>query len=526
MKLTKRMMALALVGCMAISGLAACGKADDDIVGTETIEVSNANAGGANSVCYHDAIGEGVTLGQNDLIATIDGVNINESIYRAYLWSAQSAFEMQLGMDMGTMKDIEIEGGQTIGAIAKDNALKSVALAIVANNKADEMDIKLSDEEIALIAQDAKSFMDINGEIANLHEFGEQDIIDLLIGAELSNKVQIALSETYMPSEEDIATEVELAKPAYEKVTARHILLLTTDELGQPLSDEVKAEKLELANELLERVKNGEDIGKLAAEYSEDPGSKDNNGEYTFGRGEMVPEFETAAFDTADGEYWAEPVETSYGYHIGQTIAHQDADENQIKDEYIAFAKMDFAGKEMMSFIEEAKIDKTDAYSKIEIITNTAPEFELMPEEDQTANNESTEANSNSVESEVAQEELEPTEVAQKELETTEVAQEEKLEATEVAQKDSETTEVEQKELETTKVAQEEKLEATDVAQKELEATEIAQAEEMMATEVEQSEELATSEIVKPENNADHVELDESSLKIVQEEKDNDTVNQ
>lgn len=383
MKLTKKVLAIALAGVLSLGAFVACDSEANETTNSK-VSVTDIAEGATNDVksaFNNDIIGQGVTLGENELIATINDVKINESIYRAYLWSAQSAFEMQLGMDMGMMKDMEIEG-QTIGDIAKDNALKSVALAIITNNKANEMGIKLTDEQLNTIEADADAFMDINGEIAELHGFNKQDVIDLLIGAELSNEVQMAISETYMPDETEIETEIELAKPSYETVTARHILITTTDDVGAPLSEEAKAEKLELANSLLDRIKAGEDIGVLAAEYSQDPGSSNNNGEYTFGRGEMVPEFETAAFDNEDGAIWAEPVETSYGYHIGQTIAHQEADEEQIKKDYIAYAQMNFAGEEIMSFVDQANIETTSAYDDIEIISSIPePAFELMPEE-------------------------------------------------------------------------------------------------------------------------------------------------
>ncbi|ONI44755.1 hypothetical protein AN641_05995 [Candidatus Epulonipiscioides gigas] len=384
MKLTKKVLAIALAGVLSLGAFVACDSEANETTNSK-VSVTEIVEGTTNkdvkSAFNNDIMGQGVTLGENELIATINDVKINESIYRAYLWSAQSAFEMQLGMDMGMMKDMELEG-QTIGDIAKDNALKSVALAIITNNKANEMGIKLTDEQLNTIETDASTFMDINGEIAQLHGFNKQDVIDLLIGAELSNEVQKAISETYMPDETEIETEIELAKPSYETVTARHILITTMDDQGAPLSEETKAEKLELANSLLDRIKAGEDIGVLAAEYSQDPGSSNNNGEYTFGRGEMVPEFEAAAFDNEDGAIWAEPVETSYGYHIGQTIAHQEADEEQIKKDYIAYAQMNFAGEEIMSFVDQANIETTTAYDDIEIISSIPePAFELMPEE-------------------------------------------------------------------------------------------------------------------------------------------------
>ncbi len=68
------------------------------------------------------------------------------------------------------------------------------------------------------------------------------------------------------------------------------------------------------------RVINGESFATLAILYSEDPGSAKSGGELgLFGRGEMFPAFEAAAFTLKSGEV-SEIVETEAGYHILQLI--------------------------------------------------------------------------------------------------------------------------------------------------------------------------------------------------------------
>ncbi|MBR6437761.1 MAG: peptidylprolyl isomerase [Bacteroidales bacterium] len=71
---------------------------------------------------------------------------------------------------------------------------------------------------------------------------------------------------------------------------------------------------------LRSRILKGERFSTLALLYSEDPGSAKKGGELGFkGRGELVPEFEAAAFALKDGEI-SEVVETEYGFHIIQLI--------------------------------------------------------------------------------------------------------------------------------------------------------------------------------------------------------------
>jgi parvulin-like peptidyl-prolyl isomerase len=107
--------------------------------------------------------------------------------------------------------------------------------------------------------------------------------------------------------------EADIQKAYQEDQTAsvRHILFLT-----QGKSPAEKADIRKKMEDILARVKKGEDFAALAKQYSEDPGSKDNGGLYEdFGRGKMVKPFEDAAFSVAVGQV-SGIVETTYGYHI------------------------------------------------------------------------------------------------------------------------------------------------------------------------------------------------------------------
>jgi peptidyl-prolyl cis-trans isomerase C len=101
-----------------------------------------------------------------------------------------------------------------------------------------------------------------------------------------------------------------------EMVRASHVLLSTRDSATQKdYPEDKKAAKKKTAEEVLKRARAGEDFAKLAKEFSEDPGSKDKGGEYTFPRGQMVPEFEAAAFSLNPGQV-SDIVTTMFGYHI------------------------------------------------------------------------------------------------------------------------------------------------------------------------------------------------------------------
>lgn len=101
-----------------------------------------------------------------------------------------------------------------------------------------------------------------------------------------------------------------------ERLRASHLLLRTVDATTrEPLPEEVRQAKRKQIEELLQRARSGEDFAALVRQYSEDPGSKDRGGEYVFARGQMVPEFEVAAWSLQPGQI-SDVVTTQFGYHI------------------------------------------------------------------------------------------------------------------------------------------------------------------------------------------------------------------
>ncbi|TKJ41683.1 hypothetical protein CEE37_03705 [candidate division LCP-89 bacterium B3_LCP] len=82
----------------------------------------------------------------------------------------------------------------------------------------------------------------------------------------------------------------------------------------QPSSEDSAAAQ-ELADEIVARIDEGDDFAELAKEFSEDVTSEKGGDLGFFARGQMVPEFEEAAFSTKVGEVKG-PVMSQFGYHI------------------------------------------------------------------------------------------------------------------------------------------------------------------------------------------------------------------
>lgn len=150
-----------------------------------------------------------------------------------------------------------------------------------------------------------------------------------------------------------------------EQVKARHILVRVEKNASE--ADQKKAK--EKAEDILKRLKAGEDFAKLATELSDDPGSKTKGGDLGFfSKGKMVPDFDKAAFSMKPGEL-SEPVKSPFGFHIikveekkESVVQPYDKVKDKVKDKAVA---------EVTKNRVEAEIKKVMAEMKVEIHTET-----------------------------------------------------------------------------------------------------------------------------------------------------------
>jgi parvulin-like peptidyl-prolyl isomerase len=107
----------------------------------------------------------------------------------------------------------------------------------------------------------------------------------------------------------------EFEKPEIAHVS--HILIFTVDPITHTaLPDDQLLARRRLAEGVVKTARAGADFGKLAKQYSEDPGSRANDGELTpFPRGQMSPEIDAAAFSLTNNQV-SDVITTSIGYQI------------------------------------------------------------------------------------------------------------------------------------------------------------------------------------------------------------------
>lgn len=242
------------------------------------------------------------------------------SIYRDNVASQYGAF-----MDMNTFWEQEVDG-VTMQQHLILEMLSMVREQAVFYQAAVSNGMELSQQELDDIESDIQTVLE------DQFDGNEQDFLNAayLTPTQMTRFLQRSnLISQYMDKamEEIEITDAQIAeyyavnRENLDQVTARHILIDCTDEMSEEEQAEAKAK----AEDILSQIQGGADIGQLAAEHSTDPGSKNNNGEYTFGRGQMVPEFEEWAFSAQPGDQGV--VKTDYGYHVMEKISHSDLED-------------------------------------------------------------------------------------------------------------------------------------------------------------------------------------------------------
>ena len=104
-------------------------------------------------------------------------------------------------------------------------------------------------------------------------------------------------------SDEEVRERFEkeiAAMPAETEIKARHILVASEEE----------------AKAIVAQLAQGKDFAELAKEKSTGPSSANGGDLGFFGKGQMVPEFEEAAFALEDGKFTTTPVKTQFGWHV------------------------------------------------------------------------------------------------------------------------------------------------------------------------------------------------------------------
>mgnify|MGYP001469339263 FL=1 len=194
-------------------------------------------------------------------------------------------------------------------------------------NQAKLDSLVVSDEEVEIEINKRLTYFESQlGSIEKVEDyFGKSKAeIELELSKVIKDQFLAQRMQTQLTSSIKV-TPVEV-KDAYDLLSDTEIPTMPTQvEVAQivikpNITNEQKDKIRAKLNSFRERVYNGEDFKMLATLYSDDPGSASKGGELGFvNRGDLVPEFERAAFRLKKGEI-SEVIESQFGYHIVQLI--------------------------------------------------------------------------------------------------------------------------------------------------------------------------------------------------------------
>ena len=201
--------------------------------------------------------------------------------------------------------------------------------AKAAKTKTNAEELKTTLEQIKGSLPPTVKFEDYIKKMGHNEKSFEAEVAEELL---INFHVQEILSTVKAPTDAELKKHYEENKESFnskESSTASHILLKT-----DPGSDEkVKSGKLKAIQKLREQLITAKGVGfdKLAKEHSDCPSSARGGDLGSFGRGQMVPAFEKAAFTQKIGDV-GEIVETQFGYHLIKVTKKSTAGQRKFED--------------------------------------------------------------------------------------------------------------------------------------------------------------------------------------------------
>jgi peptidyl-prolyl cis-trans isomerase C len=244
-----------------------------------------------------------------DAVARVNEELVSREEFENVVQSNIARYEAQSGESFSQEQRPQLERQVLDGLITRT----------ILEQEAQRLDISVGDERFAqTLDQFKQQFPDEQGYQTALDQQGfteeefetelrRQMVIEELIRSQVYEGVEV--------SEEEMRAFYD-DNPQYfqqeDQVAARHIILTT-----EGVEESERAALREELEGIRQEIVDGADFAEMAREHSQGPTAANGGDLGTFGRGQMVPEFENAAFDLEVGEI-SSVIETQFGYHIVQ----------------------------------------------------------------------------------------------------------------------------------------------------------------------------------------------------------------
>lgn len=258
-------------------------------------------------------------LSETDIVLTVDGTGITVADVRELFTGRYGRQFEQMPPEQRAMIEPQIQ------QMVMNELIQKTLLSNAANKEG----MKATDEEVE------KSLKEIAASIpegTSLEEFATSAGVSLeRIRTQIAQDTKIrklyekVTADVAQPVEADVKKYFDEHPEEFEQkasVDASHILISTQD-----ITDPGElAQKEKIAKELREELvaKKGENFAEMAGVHSDCPSKAQGGDLGEFEKGQMVPEFETAAFAQEVGVV-GECVKTQFGYHIIKVNGKKEA---------------------------------------------------------------------------------------------------------------------------------------------------------------------------------------------------------
>lgn len=302
---------------------------------------------------YVQAAGE---IGESGKVAVINGTVISQEQFD------REWFQLQKALDRSgnSLSDKDM-------ADLKTSILEQIIRFELLYQECQKEGVEIDESEINKQLDDQRNKFSSNEEFLQALEDLGTDETSLKSKIERNLAIQRLINQKFKPTISDKeAKKYYNANPdefkQEERIRASHILINVDSNADQSTKEAAKKQM----EDLLRRVKNGEDFTDLAKQYSDCPSGSQGGDLDFFSKGQMVKPFEETAFAMKQGEI-SDIVETEYGYHIIKVTDKQGP------------RTFDEAKKDIKRILGKQKI--ADSYSKFYADVRRKAKLEIFLDE-------------------------------------------------------------------------------------------------------------------------------------------------
>lgn len=376
MKTMRRILSLTLSALLLAGVLSGCTDSQDPEAtpteGQETVSPTPAAGESVPMVETPDMVQQLLGFPRDTTLLTVDGrpVAAEDFLYCLTYATESLGYSLYGGMaDMDWTAEVE---DTPIKTYLIDSAVESAQFYAVVESKAAEYGITISEEEQAQLDSELASVVEqLGGTEAYAARLQALAISDegfrrLNRVSPLYNDMQEMLfgeNGEHAPTDEELC---EFAESQADALMAKHILIRTVDDSGEPLPEEEQAAARATAEDLLAQIRAADDpiatFDQLMNEYSEDGRDADGNlaypDGYLFTAGQMAEEFETATRALEYNEI-SDLVESEVGYHI---ILRLPPVNDEVRSAWTIVQMND----QVNQWMEESQLETTEEFSTVD----------------------------------------------------------------------------------------------------------------------------------------------------------------